>query len=87
MHLRNVEIFCEVAQRRSFSKGAAAREVSQSAASQAVGLLEKRLGKYAELLPLSTLRPVLEPPPPLANLTRNPEADIHSVATPISFAS
>src|SRR5262245_19201400 len=44
MHLRNVEIFCEVAQRRSFSKGAAARDVSQSAASQAVGLLEKRLG-------------------------------------------
>ncbi len=44
MHLRFVEIFCEVAQRRSFSKGAAAQNVSQSSASQAVSLLEKRLG-------------------------------------------
>lgn len=44
MHLRVVEIFCDVAQRRSFSKGAAAHNVSQSSASQAVGLLEKRLG-------------------------------------------
>ncbi len=44
MHLRFVEIFCEVAQRRSFSKGAAALGVSQSSASQAVGLLERRLG-------------------------------------------
>lgn len=44
MHLRFVEIFCEVAQRRSFSKGAKAHDVSQSSASQAVNLLEKRLG-------------------------------------------
>ncbi|MGE5191682.1 MAG: LysR substrate-binding domain-containing protein [Deltaproteobacteria bacterium] len=44
MHLRFVEIFCEVALRRSFSKGAAAQNVSQSSASQAVSLLEKRLG-------------------------------------------
>lgn len=44
MHLRFVEIFCDVAQRRSFSKGAQAHEVSQSSASQAVNLLEKRLG-------------------------------------------
>jgi DNA-binding transcriptional LysR family regulator len=44
MHLRFVEIFCEVAQRRSFSKGARALDVSQSSASQAVSLLEKRLG-------------------------------------------
>lgn len=44
MHLRFVEIFCDVAQRRSFSKGAAAHNVSQSSASQAVSLLEKRLG-------------------------------------------
>ena len=44
MHLRNVEIFCDVAQRRSFSKGAAVHRVSQSAASQAVSALEKRLG-------------------------------------------
>src|SRR6185436_5279628 len=44
MHLRFVEVFCDVAQRRSFSKGAAAHNVSQSSASQAVGMLEKRLG-------------------------------------------
>ncbi len=44
MHLRFVEIFCDVAQRRSFSKGAQAHDVSQSSASQAVNLLEKRLG-------------------------------------------
>lgn len=44
MHLRFVEIFCDVAQRRSFSKGAAAHNVSQSSASQAVSFLEQRLG-------------------------------------------
>ena len=44
MHLRFVEIFCDVAQRRSFSKGAQAHDVSQSSASQAVNWLEKRLG-------------------------------------------
>jgi DNA-binding transcriptional LysR family regulator len=44
MYLRFVEVFCEVAQRRSFSKGATALDVSQSSASQAVSLLEKRLG-------------------------------------------
>jgi len=44
MDLRVVEIFCDVAARRSFSKGAAAHNVSQSSASQAVHLLEKRLG-------------------------------------------
>lgn len=44
MQLRFVELFCDVAQRHSFSKGAAAQNVSQSAASQAVHLLEKRLG-------------------------------------------
>jgi DNA-binding transcriptional LysR family regulator len=44
MHLRFVEVFCDVAQRRSFSKGAAAQNVSQSSASQAVSMLEKRLG-------------------------------------------
>ncbi len=44
MHLRNVEIFCDVATRRSFSKAAEAHHVSQSSASQAVGALEKRLG-------------------------------------------
>lgn len=44
MHLRNVEIFCEVVSRRSFSKAAEAHHVSQSSASQAVLQLEKRLG-------------------------------------------
>ncbi|MGQ0634448.1 MAG: LysR family transcriptional regulator [Planctomycetaceae bacterium] len=44
MHLRFVEIFCDVAQRRSFSKGAQAHRVSQSSASQAVHYLEQRLG-------------------------------------------
>lgn len=44
MHLRNVETFCEVAQRRSFSKAAAALGVAQSSASQAVQQLEERVG-------------------------------------------
>ena len=44
MHLRNVEIFCDVAARRSFSQAAKAHQLSQSAASQAVNSLEKRLG-------------------------------------------
>jgi len=44
MDLRVVEIFCDVAQRRSFSRGAAVHDVSQSWASQAVHALEERLG-------------------------------------------
>lgn len=44
MHLRNVELFCEVVSCCSFSKAARARRVSQSAASQAVQLLEDRVG-------------------------------------------
>jgi len=44
MHLRNVELFCEIAQRRSFSRAADAQNVSQSSASQAVHALEERLG-------------------------------------------
>ncbi|MEX1096393.1 MAG: LysR family transcriptional regulator [Planctomycetales bacterium] len=44
MHLRNVEIFCDVAARRSFSKAAEIHGVSQSSASQAVQHLEERLG-------------------------------------------
>jgi DNA-binding transcriptional LysR family regulator len=44
MHLRNVEIFCDVVTRGSFSKAAIEHEVSQSSASQAVHMLEKRLG-------------------------------------------
>jgi DNA-binding transcriptional LysR family regulator len=44
MHLRNVEIFCDVVSHGSFSKAAEAHEVSQSSASQAVNMLERRLG-------------------------------------------
>lgn len=44
MHLRNVEIFCDVVSQGSFSKAALAHEVSQSSASQAVNMLERRLG-------------------------------------------
>ena len=44
MHLRNVEIFCDVVAQRSFSKSAESNNVSQSSASQAVHTLEKRLG-------------------------------------------
>ena len=43
MHLKSVEIFCEVVRQKSFSKAAAAHAVSQSSASQAVQLLEERL--------------------------------------------
>ena len=44
MHIRNVKIFCDVVSRRSFSKAAEVHHVSQSSASQAVHMLEKRLG-------------------------------------------
>jgi len=44
MHLRNVEIFCAVVTHGSFSKAAGAHQVSQSSASQAVHMLERRLG-------------------------------------------
>ena len=45
MYLKDVEIFCEVAARRSFSKAAEAFKMSQSSASHAVSALERRLGK------------------------------------------
>ncbi|HEX6986805.1 MAG TPA: LysR family transcriptional regulator [Planctomycetaceae bacterium] len=45
MYLKDVEIFCEVASRRSFSKAAEAYNMSQSSASHAVSALERRLGK------------------------------------------
>jgi DNA-binding transcriptional LysR family regulator len=45
MYLKDVEIFCEVAARRSFSKAAEAHQMSQSSASHAVSALERRLGK------------------------------------------
>ncbi|HID24736.1 MAG TPA: LysR family transcriptional regulator, partial [Planctomycetaceae bacterium] len=44
MHLRNVELFCDVVTRHSFSKAAEANQVSQSAVSQAAHMLEERLG-------------------------------------------
>jgi DNA-binding transcriptional LysR family regulator len=44
MHLRNAEIFCDVVTTGSFSKAAIQNQVSQSSASQAVHMLEKRLG-------------------------------------------
>lgn len=44
MNLRYLEIFCDVVAMRSFSKAAAAHDVAQSSASQAVLQLEDRLG-------------------------------------------
>ena len=44
MHLEALSIFCEVVRHKSFSRGATASDVSQSAASQAVRQIEKRLG-------------------------------------------
>lgn len=44
MSFRNFELFCEVAECRSFSKAADRRGVSQSSVSQAVAHLEKQLG-------------------------------------------
>ena len=44
MHLEALSIFCDVVRHQSFSRGALASAVSQSAASQAVRQIEKRLG-------------------------------------------
>ncbi|MGB7329671.1 MAG: LysR family transcriptional regulator, partial [Rubripirellula sp.] len=44
MHLRTLELFCTIAEQRSFSKAAAAHDLTQSAASQAIGHLEESLG-------------------------------------------
>ena len=44
MHLESLNIFCDVVRHQSFSRGALASSVSQSAASQAVRQIEKRLG-------------------------------------------
>ena len=43
MHLRTLELFCTIAERRSFSKAAAAHGMTQSAASQAIQQLEESL--------------------------------------------
>lgn len=44
MTFESLKIFCDVVRQRSFSRGAAVNNVSQSAASQAINQLEKRLG-------------------------------------------
>jgi DNA-binding transcriptional LysR family regulator len=44
MHVETLNIFCDIVRHQSFSRGALANSVSQSAASQAVRQLEKRLG-------------------------------------------
>ena len=44
MHLEALSIFCDVVRHQSFSRGAIASAVSQSAASQAVRQIEKRMG-------------------------------------------
>jgi DNA-binding transcriptional LysR family regulator len=44
VHLKSLQIFCDIVARRSFSKAAAENGISQSGASQVVGQLESRLG-------------------------------------------
>ena len=44
MHIRSLKIFCDVVDRRSFSRAADDNEISQSSASQVVQALEERLG-------------------------------------------
>jgi DNA-binding transcriptional LysR family regulator len=44
VNLRNIEIFCDIATHRSFSKAALVRQVSQPAVSQALQQLEEELG-------------------------------------------
>ena len=52
MHTKSLKIFCDVVERRSFSRAADDNGISQSSASQVVQALEKRLG--ALLLDRST---------------------------------
>src|SRR2546423_14408722 len=44
MHLETLRLYCDIVRLRSFSRGAEQNFVSQSAASQAVQLLEAELG-------------------------------------------
>jgi DNA-binding transcriptional LysR family regulator len=44
MNLETLQLYCDVVRLRSFSRGAAANEVSQSAASQAIQQLESDIG-------------------------------------------
>ena len=59
MHVETLNIFCDVVRHQSFSRGAEASSVSQSAASQAVRQLEKHLG--AQLIERSRRPWVLTP--------------------------
>ena len=59
MHVETLNIFCDVVRHQSFSRGAEANSVSQSAASQAVRQLEKHLG--AQLIDRSKRPWVLTP--------------------------
>lgn len=43
MHLGSLKVFCDVARHRSFSQAAAANDITQSAASQIVSQLERRM--------------------------------------------
>lgn len=44
MNIATIRVFCDVALHQSFSRGASANEVSQSAATQSIHRLEKQLG-------------------------------------------
>jgi DNA-binding transcriptional LysR family regulator len=59
VHLKALKVFCDVVSRRSFSAGASANGVSQSAASQMVSHVEERLG--AKLIDRSKRPFVLTP--------------------------
>lgn len=59
MHIRSLKIFCDVVDRRSFSRAADDNGISQSSASQVVHSLEQRLGVL--LLDRSTRPFVLTP--------------------------
>ena len=59
MHVETLDIFCAVVRHQSFSRGAEASSLSQSAASQAVRQLEKHLG--AQLIDRSKRPWVLTP--------------------------
>ena len=44
MNFRTLELFCTIAERRSFSQAAAAHQLTQSAVSQAIQHLEESVG-------------------------------------------
>src|SRR5262245_15391082 len=52
MHLASLKVFCDVARRRSFSQAAQANSITQSAVSQIVAQLERRL--HVQLIDRST---------------------------------